>query len=325
MGRQHEKNQGNAVLFRVVIEFLEPANGKMTGHSHPFLPEKVTPTELAIAIVLAIITTVGNLLVIVAVYKDPFRELRTTSNYLLVNLAVADLIMGLIIEPIWALQYWVKEDRTNYSIAANVILVLAIEASCLTVLFLTIERYVVLERPLRREALSNGVAVKICIFLIWLTASLISSLVIPFWEKPAYTLFLFAGIGFSLLLLMLCMYIRMFIIIRKFNKALLAQGVNATLIQPGQACITAREREQQVAKAIFLFVGTFAFCWLPSVITETIKYSHPISEHVCRGVLFIGLLNSALNPILYTFRMPSFRRAIQSMFEEFKLDCLQIL
>lgn len=299
----------------------------MTEHpgSHPFLPEKVTPTELAIAIVLAIITTFGNLLVIVAVYKDPFRELRTTSNYLLVNLAVADLIMGLVIGPIWALQYWVKENRSNYSIAANVILVLTIEASCLTVLFLTVERYIVLERPLRRETLSNGVAVKIYIFIIWLTASLVSSLIIPFWEQRAYTLFLFAGIGFFLLLVMLCMYIRMFIIIRKFNKALLTQGVRTALIQPDQAYITAHKREQQVAKAIFLFFGTFALCWLPSVITETIKYSHPISEHICRGVLFLGLLNSSLNPILYTFRMPSFRRAIQSMFEDIKLDCLQIL
>ncbi|KAJ7337166.1 negative regulation of tumor necrosis factor (ligand) super member 11 production [Desmophyllum pertusum] len=114
----------------------------MTEHdeSHPFLPEKITTTEMALAIALAVITSVGNLLVIVAVYKDPCRELRTISNYFVVNLAVADLITGLITEPIWALQHWVKENRGNYTIAANVLLALAVEASCLTVLFLTIER-----------------------------------------------------------------------------------------------------------------------------------------------------------------------------------------
>lgn len=293
--------------------------------NHPLLHVKVTSTEVAITIALAVITTAGNLLVIVAVYKDPFRELRTTSNYLLVNLAVADLITGLIVEPLWALEHWVKEGRLQYFISANVILALTVEASCLTVLFLTIERYIVLERPLRSEALFNGNAVKIYIFLIWLAASVVSSLLVPFWEKRAYNLFLFAGIGFFLLLIVLGMYIRMFIIIRKFNKALLTQGAQTTLIQPDQAYITARKREQQVAKAIFLFVGTFAVCWLPSVITETIKYSQPISEHICRGFLFLGLLNSTLNPILYTFRMPSFRRAIGSMFEDFKLACVHIL
>ena len=285
--------------------------------------------EMAIAIALAVITTAGNLLVIVTLYKDPFGELRTTANYLLVNLAVADLIMGLVVEPIWALQYWVKENgsnKSNYSIAVNVILVLAVEASNLTVLSLTIERYIVLERPLQREALFSGKAVKISIFLIWLTALVISSLIIPFWDQREYTLFLFAGMGVFLLLIMLGLYIRMFIIIRKFNKSLLAQGAQAALVQPGQAYITARKREQQVAKAIFLFYGTFALCWLPSVVVVTIKYHEPkIDGHICRGLMFLGLFNSALNPVLYTFRMPSFWRAIKRMFNDFKVACRQIL
>ena len=300
-----------------------------TPESLPFLPENVMPHEVAIAIALAVITTAGNLLVIVALYKDPFRELRTTANYLLVNLAVADLIMGLVVEPMWALQYWVKENysiKLNYSIAVNVILVLAVEASNLTVLSLTIERYIVLERPLQREALFSGTAVKISIFLIWLMASVISLLIIPFWDQQEYALFLFAGIGFFLLFIMLGLYIRMFIIIRKFNRSVLAQGAQAALTQPGQAYVTARKREQQVAKAIFLFYGTFALCWLPSVVVETITFFGPkIDRHICRGFVFLGFLNSALNPVLYTFRMLSFRRAIKRIFDDFNMACGQIL
>ena len=290
--------------------------------SQPFLPEKVMIHEMAIAIALAVITTAGNLLVVVALYKDPFRELRTTTNYFLVNLAVADLIVGLVVEPIWALQYWVNGSGSNksiYSIIANVILTLAVEASNFTVLSLTIERYIVLARPLQREALVNGPAVKISIFLIWLAALVISALIIPFWDQQGYTLFLFAGIGLFLLFVMLGLYIRMFVIIRKFNKSLLAQGAHdqATLNPPGQAYITARKREQQVAKAIFLFYGTFALCWLPSVVVETIKYREPkLDKHILQGVLFLGLFNSALNPVLYTFRMLRFRRAIKKIFDD---------
>ena len=107
-------------------------------------------------------------------------------------------------------------------------------------------------------------------------------------------------------------------IIRKFNRIVLAQGVQQRLVQPDEASLEARKREQELAKAIFLFVGIFALCWLPAVVTETIKYSSDrnmhLSEDICRAVLFLGLFNSALNPIIYTFRMPSFRRAMARVF-----------
>lgn len=271
---------------------------------------------MGIAFALAIITSICNLTVIIAVYKDPYRELRTISNFLVVNLAAADLIVGIIVEPLWALQYWVTANR-SYSISVSMLLVLSVDASCLTVLFLTIERYIALERPLRQGTSFNIVATKIYIFLIWITALVISCLVIPCWNLQAYNLFLFTGIGCFLMMIMLCLYIRMFMIIRKFNRAVLAQGVQQRLVQPGEASLEARKREQELAKAIFLFVGIFALCWLPAVVTETVKYSEPnmhISEDICRAVLFLGLFNSALNPIIYTFRMPSFRRAMARVF-----------
>lgn len=294
----------------------------MVEHSHDkdhLLPTNITPSEMGVAIALASVTSIGNLLVIIAVYKDPFGDLRTISNWLVVNLSAADLVVGLIVEPIWAIQYWVKKDQ-NYSIAANMMLILSVDASCFTVLFLTIERYIVLEMPLRHETVFSIAATRTYIFLIWLTASVISSIVIPCWnpaERRIYHLFIFTGLGCFLLFVMLCLYIRMFIIIRNFNQALIKQGTRQQLLQPAETSIQAHKREQEVAKSIFLFVGTMALCWLPSVIAETIRSSDGsvhVSEHMCRATIFLGLLNSALNPIIYTFRMYSFRRAIVRVF-----------
>lgn len=296
------------------FSFSQPDVNRMSEHEerNSFLLEKITIAEMVIAVCLALITTTGNLMVVITVYKDPYKELRTSSNFLVVNLAAADLIVGFIVEPLWALQYWVETDK-SYSIASYLLIVLSVDASCLTVMFLTIERYIVLERPLGRETIFTTLAIKIIIFLIWLTAVVISFLLIPFWKRRWYNLFLFTGIGCFLLLFMFCLYFRMFLIIRRFNNTILAQGTRQRLIQPDEASVMARKREQEVAKAIFLFVGTFALCWLPFVVTETIQYTTTtkISAHVLRAVLFIGLLNSALNPILYTFRMHSFRRALR--------------
>ena len=62
-------------------------------------------TALMIGIVnllVGIIAVVGNSALCLTVYQDPFRRLRSTANYLVVNLAIADLLTGLITEPLYA-------------------------------------------------------------------------------------------------------------------------------------------------------------------------------------------------------------------------------
>ena len=93
--------------------------------------------------------------------------------------------------------------------------------------------------------------------------------------------------------------------------------VQQRLVHSGAADVQARKREQEVAKSIFLFVGIFALYWPPSVVTETIKQSDStvnISEHVCRAVLFLGLLNSALNPNSVHIQDAKFSTAVVRIF-----------
>ena len=282
----------------------------------------VFPVSIAI---MSIITTIGNLLVIAAVYKNPYKELRTVSNYLVVNLAVADLIVGLIVEPIEIILHWIHDLKLF--IAATLFSLFAVAASSQTILFLTIERYIALEMPLRRKKLFSGVAVKIYICLIWFYALILSLLYIPFRELRSYSFFLNTDIEVKVLFI-LGLYVRMFVIIRNFNKAILAQGAQQPLIQPGSAYITARAREHKFAKAIFLFVGTIALCYLPLGVTQTVRtwrfWPIDITDNVSQCLILLVFLNSALNPILYTLIMPSFRQTVKKIFYDFKLRCTQI-
>ena len=95
-------------------------------------------TQTSMFFGLAAITVFGNALVIVAVYKNPFKELRTLSNYLVVNLAVADLFMGLVSETLWGMSLWVRSQ--HFYDAANATMFLSLVASCLTVLGMSVER-----------------------------------------------------------------------------------------------------------------------------------------------------------------------------------------
>ena len=46
--------------------------------------------------VLFVAVTLGNLIIVIAVFKDPLKKLRSPFTYFAVNLAVADLIVGIV-------------------------------------------------------------------------------------------------------------------------------------------------------------------------------------------------------------------------------------
>ncbi|KAK3746586.1 hypothetical protein QZH41_016652, partial [Actinostola sp. cb2023] len=62
-------------------------------------PYSLSCTTATISAILCVITIPGNLLICIAMAKDPHHELRSPFNYFVVNLAVADLIVGTITEP----------------------------------------------------------------------------------------------------------------------------------------------------------------------------------------------------------------------------------
>ena len=92
--------------------------------------------------ILAAITIVGNVLVIFTIRLDPFKELRTISNFLVMNLAVSDLIVGVVSEPLMILTHWYGDDMYT---AAFTTTYAALCSSCLTILALTVERYVAMD------------------------------------------------------------------------------------------------------------------------------------------------------------------------------------
>ena len=281
--------------------------------------------EVTTVLVLAAGTTLGNLVVVLAVYKDPFNDLRTVPNYLLINLAVADLILGLVTEPIYAIQYWVTDER--FQIAVQISMCLVVFASGLTVLFLTVERYMILEKPLRIERFLTKVTLKVCISIIWLLAFILSFLRFAFGDpSPVFNIYdvyddILLTTGCFILIGVLGLNLRIFILIRNFNCSVTGLGdredLRRPLLQTSEELITSRRREQKVAVSICLYISVFLGCWVPFELMGVLKYFISDSqavEEVHRFFLYLGILNSALNPFIYSITMQSFRRAIRFLF-----------
>lgn len=77
-------------------------------------------------------------------------------------------------------------------------------------------------------------------------------------------------------------------------------------------------RETRASKTTFIIVFAFVLCWLPYTlitITGTLcKACHlKIPPQVYSFLLMMGYLNSAINPVIYSFRTPRFKEAIKGI------------
>ncbi|XP_048509142.1 5-hydroxytryptamine receptor 2A [Athalia rosae] len=117
----------------------------------------------------------GNILVCLAVGLD--RRLHNVTNYFLLSLAVADLLVSLFVMPLGAipgfLGYW------PFGIAwCNVYVtcdVLACSASIMHMCFISLGRYLGIRNPLRTRHISTKRLVGFKIAAVWLLAMLVSS------------------------------------------------------------------------------------------------------------------------------------------------------
>ena len=114
------------------------------------------PTELSFftttfSILFMILNIPGNLLVILAVVKDPYKNLRTPFNYLMANLALADLIVGTVTDPSSIYIHW--KEGTNAKLLKTEVQVLHMSyfisctASVLSLATLAVERYLAVRKP----------------------------------------------------------------------------------------------------------------------------------------------------------------------------------
>jgi octopamine/tyramine receptor len=75
-------------------------------------------------------------------------------------------------------------------------------------------------------------------------------------------------------------------------------------------------KERRAARTLGIIMGVFVFCWLPFFLMYVIVpfcASCCPSEKLINTVTWLGYINSALNPIIYTIFNLDFRRAFKKL------------
>ncbi|XP_078094627.1 alpha-1A adrenergic receptor [Mustelus asterias] len=176
----------------------------------------------------------GNILVILSVACH--RHLQTVTNYFIVNLAMADLLLGCTVLPFSAtleiLGHWAF-GRVFCTVWAALD-VLCSTASIMSLCVISIDRYIGVSYPVRHPSIMTERRGLLTLLAVWLLALVISVGPLLGWKEPAppdetickvteepgYVLFSAFGSFYVPLTIILVMYCRVYIVARRETRSL---------------------------------------------------------------------------------------------------------
>lgn len=278
--------------------------------------------------ILAVLNVVGNSLVCLVVIRH--QDMRTSINYLLMNLAVADMLVGLFFTP----QYIFMHMFTHPGgLAGNVLCRLLTgsnvawvggAASVFTLVVIAIERYSAVMDPFGNKGRLTKRRLKVIIPMSWLFGLVINvpGFVVKNFDEKAkfcirryseewlgkiYTLIWFLALAFFPIVIMGALYFRVVY-------TLWFQRVEHSAFDFRQQGVL------RVRKRVTLMVVTvsviFAMCWMSGAITYLVALFSPVFgpgdvAYVSESTVI--MFNSAVNPIVYALVNQQFSRKIKYM------------
>ena len=134
-------------------------------------PTALSFTSASMFSVLILINVPGNVLIILALVFDPNKNLRTPFSWLVANLATADLIVGIISQPI-TVSSLIKEGLRKHGIpgewiTSHMSTYISCIASVLSLISLAVERYLAVRKPNTYRTKVTNKRIVLTIVMIW--------------------------------------------------------------------------------------------------------------------------------------------------------------
>ena len=258
-------------------------------------------------------STFGNILVFVLVIYN--KRLRTRSNAFLLSLATSDFLVGAILGPLFVVQFFSQVHRENcsFNMIRRYLSTVLMGAAVGSIALVSYDRWTHLAKTIRYKEFMPKKKVAVLITIAWIIPSAIPLARLT--SEAVYSAIIIIYVCVIFTLMTTC-----YLVIAKK-----VRSSELNLRQARETSTPPRTATHQirVAKAVILVILCLLVTIMPVSIYHGVTALNGFStgmitisddtKEICYAVLMtIGLANSGINPIIYYFRIPEFRKSMKS-------------
>lgn len=258
---------------------------------------------LALNIPTCVVAIIGNLVVLSVILLN--RELRIRPNLLICYLAVTDMAVGMVLQPLLSvhLYYDLSKDDCFVDDAVYFLTSVICGASCLTLVLISYDRYLHLVKLFKYQSIMTKRKHYILAVSCWIVPIVEGCFLFDHATVNVFFVLIILSTVCDAMVMLIC-YRKIYAFIRKMSKL-------RSSIAGGES----NERQQlkansRLAKCFFMLVASFVVFWTPlkiiliyitigSIFGVGISALDPYIDTLHCVAILIGIFNSCWNPVIY--------------------------
>ena len=268
-----------------------------------FIPEVIIIINCALNVPLMLISIVGNCLVLAAMTRSP--SLRTPSMLFLCSLAVSDLLVGFVVQPLY-----IASIFTRINVLDNLWFLVSFATcgiSLCSITVISVDRFLALHYHMRYSTLVTKSRAILTLVLMWTFICILSGIYCL--NPNVYFLVVALGVGLCLLISIVA-YIGIFRVVRHQQLQIHTQrqAVRARTVD-----VSNMRKLKRSALNSFVFFIVMVLFYAPMSVAMAFYLITEEWEHAWSFTTTAVFMNSSINPFLYCWRLGKLRRAVVKM------------